>query len=58
MYSSGSEKSYPWKKKKTLQRQGRRELEKNMFDAFMPVFSILTMKILYGVVPSVADVGV
>jgi hypothetical protein len=41
---------------KTL-RQGRRELEKYMFDAFMPVFCILT-KILYGVVPSVADEGV
>jgi hypothetical protein len=34
-------KDYPWKK--TLQRQGRRELEKYMFDAFMPVFCILTM---------------
>jgi hypothetical protein len=29
-----------------------------MFDVFMPVFCILTMKILYGVVPSFADEGV
>ena len=44
--------------KKTLQRQGRPKLEKYMFDALMPVFCILTMKILYGVVPCVADEGV
>src|SRR5215469_6207941 len=55
MYASGSEKTMH---EKTLQRQGRRELEKYMFDAFMPVFCILTMKILYGVVPSVAGEGV
>jgi hypothetical protein len=29
-----------------------------MFDAFMPVFCILIMKILYGVISSVADEGV
>jgi hypothetical protein len=28
---------------KTLQRQGRRELEKDMFDAFVPAFCILAM---------------
>jgi hypothetical protein len=33
-------------------------LKKYMFDAFMPVFGILTMKILYSVVSSVADEGV
>jgi hypothetical protein len=57
MYASGSEKRLSMKKK-TLQRQGRREVEKDMFDAFMSVFCILTMQILYGVVPRVADEGV
>ena len=56
MYASGSEKRTIHEK--TLQRLGRRKLEKYMFDAFMPVFCVLTMKILYGVVPSVADEGV
>jgi len=55
MYASGSEKTIH---EKTLQRQGRRELEKFMFNSFMPVFSIMTMNILYGVFPSVADEGV
>ena len=55
MYASGSEKTI---QERTLQRQGRRELQKYMFNSFMPVFSILTMNILYGVVPSVADEGV
>jgi hypothetical protein len=41
MNASGSEKRLSMKK--ALQRQGRRELEKYMFDAFMPVFCILTM---------------
>jgi hypothetical protein len=57
IYASGSEKRKAIHEK-TLQRHGRRELEKNMFDVFMPVFCILTMKILYGVVPSFADEGV
>src|SRR5215510_759233 len=56
MYVSGSEKITIHEE--TLQRQGRRKLEKNMFDVFMPAFCILTMNILYGVVPSVADEGV
>ena len=55
MYASGSEKTIH---EKPLQRQGRRELDNYMFEAFMPVFCILTKKILYGVVPSVTDEGV
>jgi len=29
-----------------------------MFDAFMPVFCVLTMEILYGVIPCVTNEGV
>jgi hypothetical protein len=36
---------YNKKKNKTLQHQGRRHLEQYVFDVFMPVFCILTMKI-------------
>jgi hypothetical protein len=33
------------KKEKTLQRPGRRQLVEFVFDAFMPVFCVLTMEI-------------
>jgi hypothetical protein len=33
-------------KRKTLQHLGRRQLEEYMFDAFMPVFCVLAVKIL------------
>jgi len=33
------------KKKRTLQHQGRRHLEEFVFEAFMPVFCVLTMEI-------------
>ena len=36
-------KNCHYNKKKTLQYQGRRLLEEYMFDAFMPVFCVLTM---------------
>jgi len=37
--------NYNKKKKKTLQHQGRRHLEECVFDAFIPVFCVLTMEI-------------
>jgi hypothetical protein len=43
---------------KTLQHPGRRNLEEYVFDAFMPVFCVLTMQILEGVVSYVTDEGV
>jgi hypothetical protein len=41
--------------KKTLQHPGRRNLEEFVFDAFMPVFCVLTMEIMEGVVSYVTD---
>jgi hypothetical protein len=43
---------------KTLQHSGRRNLEEYVFDAFMPVFCVLTMEIMEGVVSYVTDKGV
>jgi hypothetical protein len=43
---------------KTLQHPGRRNLEEYVFDAFMPVFCVLMMQILEGVVSYVTDEGV
>jgi hypothetical protein len=41
-----------------LQHPDRRNLEEFVFDAFMPVFCVLTMQILEGVVSYVTDEGV
>jgi DNA-directed RNA polymerase subunit E'/Rpb7 len=43
---------------KTLQHPGRHNLEEFVFDAFMPVFCVLTMEIMEGVVSYVTDEGV
>jgi DNA-directed RNA polymerase subunit E'/Rpb7 len=43
---------------KILQLPGRRNLEEFVFDAFMPVFCVLTMEIMEGVVSCVTDEGV
>jgi DNA-directed RNA polymerase subunit E'/Rpb7 len=43
---------------KTLQHPGRRNLEECVFDAFMPVFCVLRMEIMEGVVTYVTDEGV
>ena len=50
--------NYNKKKKKTLQHQGRRHLEECVFDAFIPVFCVLTMEIFQGVIPCVTNEGV
>jgi hypothetical protein len=43
---------------KTLQYSGRRNLEEFVFGAFMPVFCVLTLEIMEGVVSYVTDDGV
>ena len=43
------------RKKKPLRDQGRRHLEEYVFDDFMPVFCVLTMEILQGVIPCVTN---
>ena len=49
---------YNKKKKKTLQHQGIHHLEEYVFDAFMPVFCVLTMEIFKVVIPCVTNEGV
>jgi hypothetical protein len=44
--------------KKPLQRTSRRHLEEFVFGAFMPVFCVLTMEIMEGVVFYVTDEGI
>ena len=51
-------KNYHYNKKKKLQDRGIRHLEEYVFDAFMPVFCVLTMEIFKGVIPCVMDEGV